>query len=179
MEFSERLKDQRSKKGLTQQQVANAIGVDTTTYAHYESGSRTPDIKKLQMLCGLLEIAIEDHFPLIRTLKCPPELIEDLKYTLKHVSEEFEQLKLQAESLSQSDVFHHIDRLINSISASIAPVQKIWEDTLSTPDMDLSGLLDGQTIIRVNIQSSDWIILSKSLKLRVELYDYLFLPYNH
>ena len=42
--FAERLKLLRkSKPNLTQQDMANILGVAKTTYASYEQGKRTPD----------------------------------------------------------------------------------------------------------------------------------------
>ena len=46
-ELHNRLKNLRIGRKLTQKQVADYLGVDVSTYAHYEKGDRTPDIKKL------------------------------------------------------------------------------------------------------------------------------------
>lgn len=51
--LSKRLKLLRIEFGYTQNEIANRIGVDKTTYAHYESGRRTPDAKKLKRLAEL------------------------------------------------------------------------------------------------------------------------------
>lgn len=50
MEFNEIIKKLRLEKGLTQQEVAYELKIDQSTYAHYESGRRTPDIDKLRLL---------------------------------------------------------------------------------------------------------------------------------
>ena len=100
MELSDRLKERRLALGLTQQQVAKKIGVDTTTYAHYESGRRTPDINRLRMLCVLFEISVEDHFPIVRTLEYPPELLRTLSETKERVAKELAVLEATCDSLS-------------------------------------------------------------------------------
>lgn len=40
----------RKECGETQKELAEYLGVDVSTYAHYEAGNRTPDIKRLRML---------------------------------------------------------------------------------------------------------------------------------
>ena len=43
-----RLKELRLKKGVTQQEVASAIGVSANNYARYERGERQPDYDTLK-----------------------------------------------------------------------------------------------------------------------------------
>lgn len=167
MELHERLKICRAENNYTQKEVADIIGVDVTTYAHYESGRRSPDIKRLQVLCNLFNISIEEHFPLIRNLQYPPEMIEDLKRCKKDVEDEFN--KLSHEDISKTDSFERTKCLLNKLKVYIEPVQKIWENTMSTPDMELDGLESGQTIARINFNPDEWQLLSDSIKLQSKL----------
>lgn len=173
MELSDRLKERRLALRLTQQQVAEKIGVDTTTYAHYESGRRTPDIKRLRMLCALFEISIENHFPLVRTLEYPPKLLKTLSETKERVTEELAVLEAARDSISPRDLLWRTRALIDQLKIAIDPVQKIWEKTMDAPDMDLSGLPDGQTILRVNYRPEDWLLLSESLKLQSKVINFM------
>ena len=55
-----RLKELRTEKGLTQQEVAKAIGYSVKTYAHYEQGIREPNISTLKLLSRYFGVSI-DH----------------------------------------------------------------------------------------------------------------------
>lgn len=46
-EFAARLRDYRIEFGATQLDMAMELGIDKSTYAHYETGRRTPDIERL------------------------------------------------------------------------------------------------------------------------------------
>ena len=52
MDFNVYLKQLRNERGLTQKEISAIIEVDQSTYAHYESGRRTPDLDKLQRLAN-------------------------------------------------------------------------------------------------------------------------------
>jgi len=52
--LSKRLKSLRDESSLTQEGLCLLLGIKRTTYAQYETGSRTPDIKTL--------IAIADYY---------------------------------------------------------------------------------------------------------------------
>ena len=49
---------QRTKKGLSQEEVAKAIGVSQKSYSNYENGTRNPKIDKIIKLAKLLEIEL-------------------------------------------------------------------------------------------------------------------------
>lgn len=57
---------------------------------------------------------------------------------------------------------------------AIDPVQEIWIKTMDAPEMDLDGLLDGQTIMRVNYRPEDWVLLSESLQLQSKVINFMF-----
>lgn len=55
MTFGQKLKAARVAMGFSQQEAAQALGVDKTTYSGYETGRRQPDLARLRRLCQLLE----------------------------------------------------------------------------------------------------------------------------
>lgn len=54
MSFAEQLKRARIAQGLTQQQVANLLGITNSTYCGYETGKRQPDVAKIKQLASAL-----------------------------------------------------------------------------------------------------------------------------
>lgn len=54
MGFSDNLKRARQRVGMTQQQIAEGLGITKSTYCGYETGKRQPDILKLRRLAFLL-----------------------------------------------------------------------------------------------------------------------------
>ena len=90
MGFGERLRAARESRGLTQQQVADQMGIDKSTYCGYETGKRQPDMGKLKMLSRILEISgdilLETEFA--HTENAPAEAgeravsDEDIKFAL-------------------------------------------------------------------------------------------------
>ncbi|HAX84436.1 MAG TPA: transcriptional regulator [Ruminococcaceae bacterium] len=62
MDFSERLRNARHSKNLTQQQLADALNVDRTAIAHYERGTARPHFDNIHKLCELLDLTYEDIF---------------------------------------------------------------------------------------------------------------------
>ena len=55
-----RLKELRLKKGVTQKEVAEAIGCSSNNYARYERGDREPDNNTLKQLSKYFGVSI-DH----------------------------------------------------------------------------------------------------------------------
>lgn len=53
------LKKAREAKGLTQQQVADLIGVTRESYARYENGTRNPNLQNLSDLADLLNVTTD------------------------------------------------------------------------------------------------------------------------
>lgn len=58
--FHIRLEKQRLSKNLTQEELANRIGVARSTYANYERGIREPDLKTIRKISEVLDIKIND-----------------------------------------------------------------------------------------------------------------------
>lgn len=56
-DFASRLRDARKAKGMTQQQLADAVGMSRSTIAGYESSGKEPDYGVLVKLCEALSIS--------------------------------------------------------------------------------------------------------------------------
>lgn len=56
--LGKRLKEVREQKGLTQNDVAQALGVQRPTYARWENESREPDIETLYKLANFFETSV-------------------------------------------------------------------------------------------------------------------------
>ncbi len=57
--FGDRLKQARKNKRLTQNDVAEQLGVDFTTVSKYENDKSQPDNETLRELAGLYEVSID------------------------------------------------------------------------------------------------------------------------
>lgn len=55
--FSENLKKYRLLKNLKQQDMANFLKIDKSTYSNYENGRREPNILTIKKICNILEIS--------------------------------------------------------------------------------------------------------------------------
>ena len=56
-ELGNRLKQARKEKGLSQEELANLIGLKVGTVSKYEQGDRTPGIGKLQLIANALDVS--------------------------------------------------------------------------------------------------------------------------
>ena len=60
MTFAENFKRARKTVGLTQQQVADALGLERSAIAHYEKGDSMPSLRNILKICKLLNMSIEE-----------------------------------------------------------------------------------------------------------------------
>lgn len=59
MDFHEELKAARMKAGLTQQQIADTIGITKSTYCGYETAKRSPDPARIKQLAKVLHVSAD------------------------------------------------------------------------------------------------------------------------
>lgn len=57
--LNERLKELRKLKNLTQQQLAEILGIDRSNYANYERGKRIPPIDKIEKIADFFNVSID------------------------------------------------------------------------------------------------------------------------
>ena len=59
VKIADRIKQLRKKKGVSQSQLAKAIGVKNNTVSTWERGTRKPDFAALQLLSEYFEVSFE------------------------------------------------------------------------------------------------------------------------
>lgn len=57
--FSQRLKELRLKKGLTQTELGEKVGVKQNTFTNWENGKREPNFETLLKLADLFEVSLD------------------------------------------------------------------------------------------------------------------------
>lgn len=70
MSFQEKLREAREMRGMTQQQIADLMKIDKSTYCGYETGKRQPDVQKIKQIANILGVSGDD---LLETKKAAPE----------------------------------------------------------------------------------------------------------
>ncbi len=60
--ISKILRKLRENSGLTQQQVAETLNIDRSTYAYYETGKTTPDINTIIKLAKIYNVSYTEIF---------------------------------------------------------------------------------------------------------------------
>ena len=59
MNFAERLKSLRLEADLTQQEVANQLGISRPAYTYWEKGEKTPTQDKLTSLSNFFDVSVD------------------------------------------------------------------------------------------------------------------------
>ena len=59
MKLSERLQEQRLKKGKTQQEMADFLGLKLRVYQYYESGGRKPTLENLIVVADFFDVSLD------------------------------------------------------------------------------------------------------------------------
>ena len=57
--ISKKIKTLRKARGLTQEQLAEKLGVQRATVSNYEIGRRSPHIKELEKIADVLGVSLE------------------------------------------------------------------------------------------------------------------------
>lgn len=60
--FGERLKHWRLKRGMTQKELADKMGITYWQISHYESGRRNPSLYTVERFLTALDVSIVDFF---------------------------------------------------------------------------------------------------------------------
>ena len=90
-----RLREIRKRQGLTQQGVADYLGLDRTTYTYYETGTICPSLATFQKLSEMYRVSVsylicETDTPELKVKDSLPEVAEsyDFKNTISKEEKE-------------------------------------------------------------------------------------------
>lgn len=59
MRFCDRLREQRKRMDMTQEQVAKSLNIVRSTYAYYETGKTQPEIETLMKLARFDSVSVD------------------------------------------------------------------------------------------------------------------------
>ena len=89
----------RKLAGLTQQQVADRLNLNRTTYTKYETGASEPSIEILKALAAILEVDVS----LLLTDEMDPDLVEDVIEGYHHSADRFFSVWKQFDDLDEQE----------------------------------------------------------------------------
>lgn len=92
-DFGVRLRQLRKRKGITQSQLGEILGVTKNAVSHYESNTQTPSIAKIVQLAIHLNTSTDyllglDNEPVIKISKLSPEKQQFVMDFIKYIVDE-------------------------------------------------------------------------------------------
>ena len=153
-ELHSRIRNLRIEAGKTQKQVADVLGVEVSTYAHYEKGDRTPDAKKLAKLAELYELDDEmlgARFPIESFVSYDKKDIERLKYELDNCT------------WRKGDYYHNKQQY-EILKDAVRPILRDRDEALSLPDIKPSQLVAGLNLAKVKLDLVGEALISRYFK---------------
>jgi len=146
-EFGRWLRDQRTRLGLTQQQLADRMFVSHVAISHWENGKRLPDISTLTRLANCLGVSDTDILNIMHEPFDPPTviLVDDEKIILTgslHVLEEV-MPDIQVFAFSTAEKALEFARA-NQVDVAFLDIELSGENGLALADqlMELNPLLN-------------------------------------
>ena len=123
------LKKLRENCGYTQQQVADALNIDRSTYTYYETAKTTPDINTIIKLCKIFNVSYSD----ILEDEGQPQQVKDYvddelvsKYSRKNTSFIYELSKNERQLISYYRLLPSVlqEKLLENITSQLENLQK-------------------------------------------------------
>ena len=130
LELHSMIKKLRLERGFTQKYVAEYLGVDVSTYAHYEAARRTPNIEKLRLLAelyGLKDELLGVEFLIVARTEYPQDLLDNLENVIKRCPK------------STGDFYRDMDAF-RTLKNALQPVMEIRDNALDLPNIDVQNI---------------------------------------
>lgn len=110
------LKEFRKKMGFTQQDIADILGVERSTYTYYETGKTEIPTKKLHTLSKLYNIDINDFFDSNKIILNDPNKENSKKSEVGMLTKEEKDLLVKIRLLGSSkrfELYQFLNELTN------------------------------------------------------------------
>lgn len=140
MTFAERLKELRLRKGFTQEELANKIGVAKSTLTGYEKGNREPDLFKIKKLTQVLEV--DANYLLGLSKSSSNNTTQELEHiSTERIKEDRKNINNIRENISNNITFYRKkmkltqEELANKINVKKTSVSS-WERKANSPDIE-------------------------------------------
>lgn len=113
-----RIKEVRKKKGLSLQQVADAVGVGNNTISRYETGKREPKLETWNKLAEYFNVPTSYLMGLSDDVNGWKEWTENTGYSVKQIKDEIQRLIKTKRLDSSADIQYQIDQAVKSLDSS-------------------------------------------------------------
>lgn len=124
-----RIKEVRKKKGLSLQQVADAVGLGNNTISRYETGKREPKLETWKKLAEYFNVPTSYLMGLSDDVDGWKEWAKSTGYSVKQIKNEIKRLIETKRLDSSTDVQHQIDQAVKSLdSASYSTTQGVQHE---------------------------------------------------
>ena len=136
MGFSSQLRAARISAGLTQRQVADAMGITNSTYCGYETGKREPDVAKIKQLSTILGVPADELLDTGINQKDTP-LLSERAIKMARAFEELDEKgkALLEDSLAREEQRMEMEAALNAYARSFTPLR-----VYKTPITDKTGI---------------------------------------
>ena len=113
-----RIKEVRKKKGLSLQQVADAVGLGNNTISRYETGKREPKLETWNKLAEYFNVPTSYLMGLSDDVNGWKEWTENTGYSVKQIKDEIQRLIKTKRLDSSADIQYQIDQAVKSLDSS-------------------------------------------------------------
>ncbi|WP_317394695.1 helix-turn-helix transcriptional regulator [Faecalicoccus pleomorphus] len=107
MKIEDKIRRVRLRKGITQNQIAEKIGISQPTYAQWENGKRKPKLETLKKIADALEVPVSTLYDDYEFVDPGEGLTEDQK--AKQKAHDQEQLKVIKKFYSRDKLLHNFN----------------------------------------------------------------------
>lgn len=160
-ELHNRIRWLRKEFHYTQQQVADYLDVNVSTYAHYEKGDRTPDVKKLALLAELYHLGDE-----MLGAKFPIETV------LMYDSDDKARLRMVIDNCEwRKGDYQFNRRQYDRLKDAVEPLLKTRDEALHFPNVNTNGLISGQTVMSVKMDTEGERLIDEYLRVSHGFFD--------
>lgn len=110
MKIEDKIRRARLRKGITQNQIAEKIGISQPTYAQWENGKRKPKLETLKKIADALEVPVSTLYDDYEFVDPGEGLTEDQKAKQKaHDQEHLKVIKKTYGAKNEDKLLHNFN----------------------------------------------------------------------